>query len=75
MCEKESEGTVMKNSFVFYLQHYDTKRYLFSDSRNEFNHRNCGQQCPIIGQLEVAADSSKSNNARWKVTSVRISSN
>jgi len=70
ICEKQKEGEILKASYVFYLFHVDTKRYLVCDSKYEFNHRNCGSGCPILGQLEVSAEARKSDLARWRITSV-----
>jgi len=70
ICDGIKEGTPLKGYTKFYLQHVETNRYLYADSRNSFNHRNCGHHCPIMGQLEVCADSRMSNEAKWQITSV-----
>ena len=55
---------------IFQLQHDETKRYLYAEERLEYNHQNCGNSCPIIGQAEISCDVKSSANTRWKITSV-----
>ena len=49
----------------FSLQHVNTKHYLFTSKKSEFNDNNC-RGCPILGQFEVAASDKKVKGARWQ---------
>lgn len=51
----------------FRMQHGDTKRYLSATEQVKFSEQNCGGNCPILHQLEVAARSSPDRNTEFKV--------
>ena len=70
VCDGVREGSPLKGYTKFYLQHGETKRYLYTDTRNSFNQRNCGHHCPIMGQLEISCENRQSNEAKWRITSV-----
>jgi dolichyl-phosphate-mannose--protein O-mannosyl transferase len=69
VCDGVGEGSPLKGYTKFYLQHGETKRYLYTDTRNSFNQRNCGHHCPIMGQLEISCENRQSNEAKWRITS------
>jgi len=69
VCDDAREGAALKGYTKFYLQHSETKRYLYTDNRNSFNQRNCGHHCPIMGQLEISCEGRQSNEAKWRITS------
>jgi hypothetical protein len=49
------------------LKHADTGKFLHANGKVKFDMRNCGQQCPIMDQLEVCCVSpSKSPNTYWR---------
>lgn len=73
ICSNEQPGTVLTGKSVFDLKHVDTKRFLSTESRYVFDNRNCGHNCPILGQYEVACDRSASHVTKWRVSSVIIS--
>jgi dolichyl-phosphate-mannose--protein O-mannosyl transferase len=50
------------------LRHADTGKVLVSSKASAFNQQNCGQQCPIMGQLEVSAANQIDKKAYWLTT-------
>lgn len=48
------------------LQHLDTGKFLSTADVYKFTQSNCGMQCPIMGQTEVAAASRKDSKAKWQ---------
>ena len=50
----------------FRLKHVDTGKFLASSSQSKFTNQNC-PNCPIVGQLEVAATSKMGEGSRWVV--------
>ena len=49
------------------LKHSDTGKFLHANSKMRFDQRNCGQQCPIMDQMEVSAVTpTKSVNTHWR---------
>jgi hypothetical protein len=49
------------------LKHADTGKFLHANAKMKFDQRNCGQQCPIMDQLEVCCVSpTKSPNTYWR---------
>ncbi len=70
MCEDDEPGTILMGKTIFDFKHVITNRYLYTDKRYEFNNQNCGRDCPILGQLEVAADRYPTASTKWKVNSV-----
>ncbi len=45
--------------------HADTGKLLYTADSFKFNQQNCGHQCPIMDQTEVAASSKRDSKARW----------
>ena len=72
MCQDEEPGATLKGKTIFDLKHVITGRYLFTDKRYEFTHGNCGQGCPILGQLEISCDRYSTPSTKWKINSVTI---
>lgn len=50
---------------VIQLKHVDTGKFLFTSSSNKFDQKNCGGNCPIMGQLEVSASAKKADSKTW----------
>lgn len=49
------------------LKHSATGKFLHANANVRFDMRNCGQQCPIMDQLEVCAvPPSKGPNTYWR---------
>lgn len=66
-CEKQEKGSIVTGATTFYLRNEKLNNYLYTSKYNNFHEGNCGSRCPIIGQLEVSAVSSKNANGRWKI--------
>jgi dolichyl-phosphate-mannose--protein O-mannosyl transferase len=50
----------------FHLQHVPTGRYLSASDQARFTQQNC-PNCPIVGQLEVAAVTGQKEGGKWVV--------
>jgi len=49
------------------LKHKDTNKYLYTSNRVTFTASNCGQSCPIMGQMEVSTSGTKQGgDTKWK---------
>ncbi|CAD8056362.1 unnamed protein product [Paramecium primaurelia] len=68
-CIDNKNGDHFQASMWFYLKHKLTQKYLRSNKKDNFNQRNCGYHCPIEGQLEISAQSTKNADAKWKIHS------
>ena len=68
-CDKLEEGQPIKGDTIFYLQHQESKVFLFTNTEFTYNERNCGD-CPIKGQLEVSGSSDKNFRTKWTIVSV-----
>ena len=68
-CVNQNSESVVKGSTVFRLKNLKTKGFLYSDRKYEFNNRNCGRRCPIMGHFEVAGLKYESRETKWKVHS------
>ena len=72
ICDGQSKGISLTGRIVFQIQHVDTKRYLFTEAGVDYNNRNCGNNCPIMGQVEISCDERFNANNKWRITSVII---
>jgi dolichyl-phosphate-mannose--protein O-mannosyl transferase len=50
---KGSTNNYWKRNTSFRLKHIDTGKYLGTARKLEFNHENCGHNCPIMNHLEA----------------------
>mmetsp|Transcript_12203 Transcript_12203/g.18433 ORF Transcript_12203/g.18433 Transcript_12203/m.18433 type:complete len:227 (+) Transcript_12203:36-716(+) len=65
ICKPGSQWWIRGETVQF--KHVDTGKYLYSSESGKFSVRNCGQNCPIMGQLEVCAFSRQGDpKTRWK---------
>mmetsp|Transcript_21292 Transcript_21292/g.68700 ORF Transcript_21292/g.68700 Transcript_21292/m.68700 type:complete len:208 (-) Transcript_21292:76-699(-) len=62
--ELQCDTAVWKRQRPVQLRHVETGRYLSTHSGRDFNDRNC-HNCPIVGQLEVAASPSRGSSEEW----------
>ncbi len=68
-CDGQPKGSVVTGKTAFMLKNSKLGSYLYTSKYNNFHEGNCGNRCPILGQLEVSAVGSKNANCRWKVDS------
>ena len=66
-CERQESGSVVTGNTVFYLKNMKLNYYLYTSKYNNFHEGNCGNRCPILGQLEVSGVASRNANCKWKV--------
>jgi len=58
----------LKGDYVQF-KHVDTGKFLVTSKQHEFNQRNCGHGCPIMGQTEVACSSGRdTSKLKWRAT-------
>jgi len=69
VCENQEKGSTVTGTMLFALQHVDTRRFLYAEAGLDYNQRNCGQQCPIMGQIEISCDDRNGPFAKWKISS------
>merc|ERR1719354_788167 len=48
------------------LKHIETSHWLYTNAQVSFNRRNCGGNCPIMGQLEVSTGEKRKKGSLWK---------
>lgn len=64
LCDSSSEKYWNRYDIVSFM-HVDTKKYLSTSNTHRFNQANCGGNCPIMDQTEVAAASRRDASAKW----------
>lgn len=70
-CSDQQPGSNLVGKTIFDLKHIVTGRFLYTEAHFAFNERNCGHNCPIMGQLEVSCDRYSNQNTKWKINSVK----
>ena len=66
-CDNQQKGSVLTGRTSFMLRNVKLGSYLYTSKYNNFHEGNCGNRCPILGQLEVSGVSAKNANCRWRV--------
>jgi dolichyl-phosphate-mannose--protein O-mannosyl transferase len=66
LCDSPNSGNYWLRDSSISLMHVDTKKYLSSSSAHKFTQSNCGGQCPIMDQTEVAAAARRDATAKWQ---------
>ena len=64
VCEGNAVKQWMRGDPILVV-HADTGKLLYTADSFKFNQQNCGHQCPIMDQTEVAASSKRDSKARW----------
>jgi dolichyl-phosphate-mannose--protein O-mannosyl transferase len=64
-CDSNSEKFWRRNQVV-HFEHTDTRKFLYATANAKFNHQNCGQGCPIMGQLEMSAAQYRSQATKFR---------
>lgn len=65
VCEAKGASVWERLAPVSFV-HQDTTKYLSSSGTHTFTHQNCGHQCPILDQSEVASSQKKTSGCKWK---------
>lgn len=60
----ECSGSIWERGTPIVLRHASTGTYLGTSAKHKFNQSNC-RNCPIQGQLEVHAKTTKTKGAQW----------
>jgi hypothetical protein len=69
VCQDQSADSILTGRSIFAIEHAETRRFLFADPGLQFDHRNCGQNCPILGQIEISCDDRNTAFTKWKIVS------
>lgn len=68
ICYQVPEKTELTAMTQFFLEHTNTKKFLYINLRSSlFDERNC-RNCPILYQREVSLTDNKDKQCLWKVT-------
>jgi hypothetical protein len=54
---------------IIHFKHAVRSTYLTTSRNYQFNQRNCGYRCPIMGQLEVNGQKSRNYQTEWRMHS------
>ena len=65
-CVNQNSESIVNGNTEFRLKNLKTKGFLYSLRHYEYNNRNCGRRCPIMGHFEVSGLKYVNKDTKWK---------